>query len=349
MMKYLNKEVKGHCPVCSSENGILRYEVNSLQSTRHFRPTHPSKEKYEKLKERIELLWGQESCQIVNCENCDFTYAFPYVGGDNSFYTLAYERSGYPTWKFEFQKSYDTLKKIKNKGDHLKVLEIGAGNGAFLSRISPEFVLPENVFATEYSEYGLKRLKKYGYNTINEDFRTFGKGRFDSFFDSVFLFQVLEHLDDIQGTFQTISSITKPGAFLFIGVPNSSRIEFNELNGALLDMPPNHIGRWTKKTFQFAADRFGWEIFDYEIEQPNLDETIEQFGLYKYLRNQQIKSSIENMIETYNHRLINNRFYSLKRIMLKLHKRTSKRKIKNAMNDLGNCQWVVFKKRITIE
>ena len=42
--------------------------------------------------------------------------------------------------------------------------------------------------------------------------------------------------------------LSKNGEIL-IAVPNEEIIKFNELNGALLDMPPNHIGRWSKKTF----------------------------------------------------------------------------------------------------
>jgi SAM-dependent methyltransferase len=92
------------------------------------------------------------------------------------------------------------------------------------------------------------------------------KNNYKGKFDVICLFQVLEHLDNLDVTFKTFNTIAAPGAQLFIGVPNSKKIKFNEIKGALLDIPPNHIGRYNKKNFQLLGNKYGWDISEIQIE-----------------------------------------------------------------------------------
>ena len=57
----------------------------------------------------------------------------------------------------------------------------------------------------------------------------------------------MEHLDDSL-LINTLKEILTDNGEILIAVPNEKVIEFNENNGALLDMPPNHIGRWSKSS-----------------------------------------------------------------------------------------------------
>ena len=82
-------------------------------------------------------------------------------------------------------------------------------------------------------------------------------------FDVICLFQVLEHLDRLPELFGALHRLAAPGALLMVSVPNAARTAFFELNGALLDMPPNHIGRWSKKAFESLE--FGWELVDLQV------------------------------------------------------------------------------------
>ena len=118
------------------------------------------------------------------------------------------------------------------------------------------------------------------------------------------MFQVLEHLDRLDVSFQKLNWLMKSGGSLFIAVPNTSRIEFNELNGALLDMPPNHIGRWNKKCFEVIGKQNGFHIEDYKINEYSFISMAKQFIFYRMLRKSQRSGSFENRLFKINNRYL---------------------------------------------
>ena len=148
----MGKNIK--CPVCCANEAHLLWSVSSKQAAQHFILKEKQSERFLKLVSHIESLWGQDICEVVQCNNCGFCYSNPYVAGDKQFYTLAYERSpgGYPTWKWEYQITYETLKMFLKP--EATLLEIGAGDGAFVKRISNELLPKENIICTDFSEYG---------------------------------------------------------------------------------------------------------------------------------------------------------------------------------------------------
>jgi len=83
------------------------------------------------------------------------------------------------------------------------------------------------------------------------------------------MFQVLEHLDDYDGIFEVLERIVRPGGHLFIATPNGAWIALNEQRHLLLDMPPNHISRWSPTSFAALARRFGWHLEECELEPPS--------------------------------------------------------------------------------
>lgn len=289
---------KFNCPVCGNNSYKILYEVTNEQSAKHFIPNQSSK-KYTQLSQHLLKLWGKNKCQVLECQNCGFGYANPYMGGDKIFYDLAYQRTGYPKWKFEFEETFNSISKIIentiiDSNSQLNFLEIGAGDGSFTKKILSK--LPSTrITATEYSEYGIEQLKKMGITVYPIDFRQKSE-EWSQKFSIVCLFQVLEHLDNMEFTFNVLNSITKNKAHLFISVPNQKFINFNESNGALLDMPPNHIGRYNKKTFELIAEKFGWTINDYKVEDSDFELFLNKFTLYKYLRDIQNDNTIENFL-----------------------------------------------------
>ena len=62
------------------------------------------------------------------------------------FYDLAYERTRYPSWKWEHQLTLDSIRQTILPQIHqpVRVLEIGAGDGAFIQGIIPEVTTPKS-------------------------------------------------------------------------------------------------------------------------------------------------------------------------------------------------------------
>ncbi len=344
---YLNSPVTDICcPVCDFTNGKLLYSVTSQESAQHFvlKEVYPDRNRL--LAEHISALWGKETCDLVSCDSCGFVFANPYVAGDSDFYTLAYERTGYPKWKWEYQKTADAISKIvsQQKETPVRLLEIGAGDGAFVRSISPTLVEKENILCLEFSEYGRNQIQAYGIQCKGNDVHSLTSVDFNDKFDIICMFQVLEHMDRLKALFHKLNDLSLPHTHIFISVPNAERIRFNENNSCLLDMPPNHIGRWNRQAFEHIGANFGWTIADYQTEPFNFKETLKQQITYRYLKRCQNSSSIGNAIE----QLSSERSRRLLRnLCAGLYSLTALPTLFNALSDknIGDSQWVHFVKR----
>ena len=157
--------VKAVCPVCYSDHGLLLYSITSGQSAQHFILKEKDEEVFFKLQSHIEKLWKGYKCRIIRCENCSFCFADPFIGGDSAFYRLAYQNGAYPTGKWEHELTYETIKEMVDNRQltDFTLLEIGAGDGAFVRRIAPSLTHKENIICTEYSDYGIAKIKNYDY------------------------------------------------------------------------------------------------------------------------------------------------------------------------------------------
>jgi SAM-dependent methyltransferase len=302
MENYEQIQKKITCPVCFATNAHLLWSASSKQAAQHYVLQEKYPERFLELVSHIEILWGQNTCEVVRCDKCGFCYSNPFIAGDERFYSLAYIRTSYPLWKWEFQQTYNVLNKCS--GADLKLMEIGAGDGAFVKRIAENILLKENIFCTEFSEYGRQEIDKFGVTCLSIDFRNLSNVELKESFDVVCMFQVLEHLDRLDVSFQKLNWLMKSGGSLFIAVPNTSRIEFNELNGALLDMPPNHIGRWNKKCFEVIGKQNGFHIEDYKINEYSFISMAKQFIFYRMLRKSQRSGSFENRLFKINNRYL---------------------------------------------
>jgi SAM-dependent methyltransferase len=128
----------------------------------------------------------------------------------------------------------------------------------------------ENIFCTEFSEYGRHQIENWGIKCVPKDIRELSGQEYEKCADVICLFQVLEHMDGLDVLFEKLNWLLKPGGSIFIAVPNQNMIEFNELNGALLDMPPNHIGRWNRICFEIIGSRHNLTLEDYQVENSDL-------------------------------------------------------------------------------
>jgi SAM-dependent methyltransferase len=286
------------CPVCRGTQARVLWEVNSEQAAQHFVLREKAPERFRALVAHIEHLWGRDLCEVAECDQCGFCYSNPYRAGDKRFYDLAYERhnQSYPKWKWEFEATYAELAKTAQRSWLL--LEVGAGNGAFVEKVAENLVPPQNILCTEFSDFGREKIGKLGIQCLAVDVRELAGSQYREQFDAVCMFQVLEHLDEPDAIFGHLNRLMKPGGRLFIAVPNPHRIEFNELNGALLDMPPNHIGRWNRSCFEEIGRRTGFRVEDFRVEDPGFRALAVQFIVYRFLRNSQRSGSIENRIES---------------------------------------------------
>jgi 2-polyprenyl-3-methyl-5-hydroxy-6-metoxy-1,4-benzoquinol methylase len=290
-MSYINSVYNAACPICSNTKNRLLYKVSSKEAAIHFLVTHwLDKSHLDKIDNKIAALWNKKTAAVVACNSCRFVFADPFVAGDHEFYNLLPHAKDETAedWKWEFDITYKTIAGLIANNKDLKVLEIGASTGGFVKRLA-QIIPKENIFCLEHSEIGVHSITKAGIEAYTWNFHEMQhKPGFAQKFDIVCLFQVLEHLDALADTFKTLHFVTKPHGHLFIGVPNGNKIKFNELNGALLDMPPNHIGRYNKTSFEYLGNRHGWNIDEIMVETYTPMDVMKTVMYYRSLKERQL-------------------------------------------------------------
>ena len=291
------KKLFSTCPLCSCNSATQLWKTSCSEQASHFLSPLVNRDKYEKLKDHIQNLQNSSFVSLNKCSECNFIYSFPNFAGDKKFYDLIFsETNKYPQNRWEFMQSIEIIK--NSKFTNPKILEIGSGDGAFIRKLVKKRITTKNsITAVEYSLYGKSKIKNFGIECLSIDIKDNKNILPHEKYDFICLFQVLEHLDDIHKLVDRLKNLLSKNGEILIAVPNDKIIKFNELNGALLDMPPNHIGRWSKKTFIKYCDLNNISLLDHKVEPFALKNFLFMFFSYRFLRKAQKEKSIAAYIK----------------------------------------------------
>ncbi|WP_407178548.1 class I SAM-dependent methyltransferase [Bradyrhizobium sp. STM 3562] len=274
------------CPACKSRSLASLRTVSAREAAQFFAPERADAESHERIFACVTSLWGGQTCHIMSCKDCGFGFAWPFVAGNAEFYNFTGAAGVYPRSKWEFARTAAELERLNRPG--AKVLEVGAGNGYFLDLICPSLVRAEDVTALEYNEKSIPILRGKGYRALSVDLRDKALDDCRASFDFIFLFQIVEHLDGLDELFGRIRSLLKAGGSAFCAVPNSARIEYQEANRSVPDLPPNHIGRWTPQAFEAVCRRNGLTARSAELEPLSWGEFLSHDISYSHIRRTQL-------------------------------------------------------------
>ena len=283
------------CPACHATVAEIReQQFSARDAAQHFVLAEEFPARHAQLVAHIRSLWGADTCGLLRCAACGLRFAWPFVSGDGLFYNLAYPHSDYPKQRWEFIETVAALQAAQLQEG--PVLEIGSGFGYFLRQISPGLVQPARVVAVEYNDVARAELHTRGYTAFGEDIRSASFDHLEGRLVAAFLFQVLEHMDDLGGVLRRLNQLLRPGASVFIAVPNPQRIAFNESHSSLRDMPPNHISVWTEAAFRALAARAGWTLLDWRVQPMRWGAFIRQDLVYTHMQRAQRSGSLANRV-----------------------------------------------------
>jgi len=283
MQAYPLTPIVAHCPVCYGQEALLLYSVDTHQAARHVVPERADDQHLSQVVAHIGKLWQGSQCRFVRCHDCGFCFAVPYVSGDARLYSMVFADANYAPWRWEHQMTYDALRRRMDSTERpaVKLLEIGAGEGSFVKRVSPSLLPKENVFCLEYSDTGAHEIERYGIECSRSDIRDAEFFEHQHRFDAICMFHVLEHMDDLDNVFRSLGRLSNEGADLFIAVPNGKQRELYDRCGAIQDVPPTHIARWNRRSFEIMAERHGWVLVRHEIEPERYVSRLRGFLQYQ--------------------------------------------------------------------
>jgi SAM-dependent methyltransferase len=240
------------CPVCEEPcSGPPLYQYTPSEAAAHFCPATRDKDRNLRLQRAIDRLWNGGNCGVYRCRACGFGFGFPFVAGDEEFYSILHEQRGYPEWRWDYDAAITHAVKLFERG---KILDVGAGVGNFLRRLGPEW----QTHAVEASDLNRATLKSAGIPVFPDLSEAAAKE--PGTFQVVTLFQVLEHISDFRQTLANCYRLLAPGGRLVITVPDCDAMIRQEQLTGCHDMPPNHIGKWTAKSLSLALTNAGFEI-----------------------------------------------------------------------------------------
>jgi 2-polyprenyl-3-methyl-5-hydroxy-6-metoxy-1,4-benzoquinol methylase len=252
------------CPACGERErtGPTGPRFSAVEAAEHFVPRERDQARHASLLAHLRSLWEQDHVEIWGCAKCTFGFAVPWVGGDAAFYAIAHEGDAhYPPNRWEFDETLAVLGQPAFRRP-LRVVEVGAGDGAFLDRLRTLPGAPDmRIVAADYDEGAARRMRAKGYDAFAGSLRDVVDRREEPF-DVICLFQTLEHMADLEDVFDALHSLLRRDGHVFLSVPHSAATAHQEATTGLWDMPPNHVGRWNPKALEKAASRYGFTLVE---------------------------------------------------------------------------------------
>lgn len=233
------------CILCGSRDLILEQLLN----VKDLVELYVSSFNFNILKE----LFGSKHIEYVKCNNCELSFFEPRYAGSGEFYEKlqlnrkVYYNSNRP--EFSYSRSFINLDD--------KVLEIGSGSGFFAEKIKKN-----KYVGLEFNDKAISDAEKKGFRLIKSSIEDYSK-EVKVTFDVICSFHVLEHVINPFEFINCSVKMLKKNGKLILSVPLNDSPLTNNVNH-VLNLPPHHISRWNKKTFEKLSTIFNLELIECE-------------------------------------------------------------------------------------
>jgi 2-polyprenyl-3-methyl-5-hydroxy-6-metoxy-1,4-benzoquinol methylase len=280
----LNAPMK--CPQCSNKSVLdQEIDVSELISL------------YQSISISIETTLPDTSkIELYRCTCCALGHFSPLIVGNEEFYSSLALNDWY--YSHAGKSEYLLAAKWIKGGD--KVIDVGAGIGEFAQHMHDDAFF----CGLELSSEAVRVAQSLGRNVLKMDI-TDRHSEFESRFDVVTCFQVLEHLNAPNSLVSSIIKLCKPNGLIIIAVPNNDSFLGTAVNNAL-NLPPHHLLHWNKQSLLYLAKKNNLQIEAY------VEETLQDAHRIGYYYS--VLNSIILRISNRKHKLVDyserNRFIS---------------------------------------
>ncbi|NQY68064.1 MAG: class I SAM-dependent methyltransferase [Flavobacteriales bacterium] len=204
---------------------------------------------------------------LRECNQCEAVFLTP--APDDELLAQAYDESYYGEGEEKFnegliEKMLDYFRRqraklvAKNTVEGGKVLDIGCGNGRFLS-----FVKEEGNFDIQGIEMeGGSADRAERIEGLNLKRGTLESSDFEeNSIDAITMFHVFEHLTEPAKTLEIMSNIIKPNGVVVMSFPNIDSFQSRFFKGDWLHLdPPRHLFFFRPKLFKAIMKAHGFEL-----------------------------------------------------------------------------------------
>jgi SAM-dependent methyltransferase len=244
------------CPLCAGDQFRLidSIPVSDLCAEYH-RQLH--------VDVREEFASGTSNLDLNECLRCGLQVFYPLVSGSPNFYSgLSSAQSYYSNSRWEFSRAFKWI------GDQTQVIDVGCGDGYFLSLIPHK-----NKIGLEHNPAAVALARKRGLDVRSAALSDLPDGTADT----ITFFQVLEHVVNPLDMLREALRVMRPSGFLLIAVPNNDGFMGRAIQQPL-NSPPHHPLRWTRCALNYLSRLFPLVLREL------VDEPLAQDQLFLYRR-----------------------------------------------------------------
>lgn len=190
---------------------------------------------------------------LYKCIESGYRFFFPLdIAGDGRFYAeLENIPWYYSKWKWDYAVASEII------SDHSNVLDIGCGEGNFLTFLKEKKSC--EVEGLELNPKAAKIANDKGIKVHQELIQDYAQKN-ESKFDCVCFFQVLEHISDVRPFLHAAIRCTKRNGRIIIVVPNNEPFYLTYDRLHFMNLPPHHMGWWNEKSLAALEQLFAIKL-----------------------------------------------------------------------------------------
>lgn len=240
---------------------IERVPIAALASGWRAQPTVAARFSAEQVLGHVRADVGADAVDVLRCSKCGMEHMAP---------MRTWAADHYPVQEHGFGFDHHTAS-ARLRGGSGTLLEIGCAEGDFLAEAT---TLGYRAIGLDFAPASVAAARAAG-----RDVRGAGVHRLteavgaDAPFDVIAMFQIIEHLETPDATFDDLARMARPGTRLMIGCPAPRRFAraypHPERVGRseFWDYPPQHTMRWTSAALRAFLARHGWAV-THVMEEP---------------------------------------------------------------------------------
>jgi 2-polyprenyl-3-methyl-5-hydroxy-6-metoxy-1,4-benzoquinol methylase len=241
----------------------------------------------------------KDELTLVRCKHCNLVFI------DNLLNTFDLKNYDYYKERINLKKEavynpitekrfLQLLKRIEPYRKNNEILEIGCGEGHFLSVAQSQ---GWQAMGVEKSFYAAKICEQFGIKAVCSDFLQMDLK--NEYYDAIVALEVLEHLTLPREYIKKANSILRKDGIFILTTPN-----FNSITRYLLDkrwrfINKEHLVYFTPKTLKSALKNFNFKILSFKTKHITIPELLGIFNNGQsdiYKKNQSIRSTIEDNV-----------------------------------------------------
>jgi 2-polyprenyl-3-methyl-5-hydroxy-6-metoxy-1,4-benzoquinol methylase len=191
---------------------------------------------------------GCASFELHECHDCALQFTSPPLPGSPAFYARIQSLTDYyQEDKAEFAYARSLI------GADDRVLEVGAGAGAFGARLSCAAYT-----GLEFNAVSIAKAARRGLQLVADDLQEHVRGASGAYTVAC-AFQVLEHVANPGEFVRSLTAAVAPGGRVILSVPSADSF-LGHQTGNPLNLPPHHLTWWPDRCFAAMARPLGLSL-----------------------------------------------------------------------------------------